>query len=196
VRSIRSRLPRWTRILIDWGLTIGIAIAIVLVFEAEVARPYRIPSSSMEPTLHCARPDPGCLAGHSDRVLAAPIVYRFRSPERADVVVFNAPAAAAQDCQEGGTYVKRIIGLPGEVVSERNGFVFIDGKRLDEPYVKPRDRDSLTHTWPRVPEGSYFVLGDNRANSCDSRTFGPVPRSSLKGPVVATYWPLDRLSIR
>jgi signal peptidase I len=189
-------MPRPARIAIEWLATIAGVILFVLVFEAEIAKPYRIPSSSMEPTLHCARPNRGCKAHFSDRVLAAPIVYRLRSPRRGEIVVFQTPSRASADCAGGGTFVKRIIGLPGEVVSERDGVVFIDGRRLDEPYLDASERDGQTQTWPRVPEGDYFVMGDNRADSCDSRTWGPVPRGNLKGPVVATYWPLNRLSIR
>jgi signal peptidase I len=92
--------------------------------------------------------------------------------------------------------VKRIVGLPGEVVSERNGDVYIDGKQLKEPYVDQRRRDAITRTWPRVPSGQYFVMGDNRAASCDSRTWGTVPRKNLIGPVLLTYWPLNRISFR
>src|SRR5262245_43150035 len=119
VRARLSRLPRP----LEWALTIGFAVLVVLAFEAEVARPYRIPTSSMEPTLHCARPSFGCLARFSDRVLADRLTYRFRSPHRGEIVIFHAPAAAAALCPGGGTYVKRVIGLPGDVVSERHGFV-------------------------------------------------------------------------
>jgi len=188
-----QRLPRPLRIAVDWLATLGIAAGIVLVLETEVAKPYRIPSSSMEPTLHCAAPAPGCLGTSSDRVVAAKVVYDFRSPERGDVVVFKAPAAAKAQCQEGGTFVKRIVGLPGEVVSERRGVVFIDGRRLVEPYIDPSRRDRMTRTWPRDPAHAYFVMGDNRAASCDSREWGTVPRGNLIGPVVATYWPLGRI---
>jgi len=92
--------------------------------------------------------------------------------------------------------VKRIVGLPGEVVSERNGIVFVDGRRLLEPYVDLSRRDRMTRTWPRVPAHAYFVMGDNRAASCDSRDWGTVPRKNLIGPVVATYWPFGRLGFR
>jgi signal peptidase I len=168
----------------------------VLAFEAEVAKPYRIPSASMEPSLHCARPGAGCLAGFSDRVVAARIVYRFRAPHRGEIAVFDSPSEAATRCIGGGTFVKRVIGLPGEVVSERDGHVFIDGRPLAEPYVVPAERDSTTATWRRLGPNSYFVMGDNRRDSCDSRAWGPVPRGKFIGPVVLTYWPLTRLSFR
>jgi signal peptidase I len=187
-------LPRPARLAVEWAATIAGAILFILVFEAQVAKPYRIPSASMEPTLHCARPAHDCRAHFSDRVLAAPIVYRVRSPRRGDVAVFHSPSAAAAECVGGGTFVKRIIGLPGEVVSERSGYVYIDGRLLHEPYVDEVDRDSQSRTWPRVPEGAYFMMGDNRADSCDSRQWGPVPRGKLIGPVVLTYWPPTRLS--
>ena len=190
------RLPRPLRIAVDWLVTLGIAAALVLVLEAEVAKPYRIPTSSMEPTLHCAAPGYGCLGKASDRVIAAKIVYLLRSPARGDIVVFNAPARAKAKCREGGTFVKRIVGLPGETVSERNGIVFVDGHRLVEPYVDLSRRDRMTRTWPRVPAHAYFVMGDNRAGSCDSRDWGPVPRGNLIGPVIATYWPFGRLGFR
>jgi signal peptidase I len=180
---------------LDWILTLAVAVGFVLVFEAEVAKPYRIPSDSMEPTLHCARPARGCTAHFSDRVVALRIVYRFRAPQRGDIVVFQAPAAAASACGQGGTFVKRIVGLPGEVVSEHVGKVAIDGKPLREPYVHRGRRDLRSGRW-RVPEGSYFMMGDNRAGSCDSRDWGPVPRGSLIGPADVTYWPPSRVSLR
>jgi signal peptidase I len=196
VRSLLHRLPDPARIAVDWIVTLAVAVAVVLTIKVEVANPYRIPSASMEPTLRCARPAAGCDASFSDRVIANRLAYRFHDPHRGDIVVFDAPDAAERRCSEGGTFIKRIIGLPGEVVSERAGVVSIDGKRLDEPYVDPHRRDSSTRTWPRIPEGEYFVMGDNRAASCDSREWGPVPRKNLVGPVLLTYWPPSRISFR
>jgi signal peptidase I len=96
----------------------------------------------------------------------------------------------------GSAFVKRIVGLPGEVVSARQGILFINGGRLVEPYVAASRRGHETRNWPRVAPGHYFVLGDNRMRSCDSRTWGTVPRSDLIGPVTLTYWPPTRVSLR
>ena len=189
-------LPRNVRVVLDWVLTIAGAIVIVFALKQWIVNPYRIPSSSMEPTLHCAAPAPGCLGKSSDHVLAARIVYDFRSPARGDVVVFAAPPKAKTQCTEGGTFVKRIIGLPGEIVSEDRGVVYVDGKKLIESYVDPSRRGRLTKTWPRVPAHQYFVMGDNRAASCDSREWGTVPRGNLVGPVVGLYWPFGRVGFR
>lgn len=194
----QSQLPQPWRTVVDWLVTIAVAIAFVLTFQAQVAKPYRIPSPSMEPTLHCAKPTRFCQGRFSDRVVANRLAYRVRDPKRGEIVVFRAPETV-QLCGLGGggtAFVKRIVGLPGEVVSERNGAVYIDGDRLDEPYVDPEMRGDESARWPRVARGHYFVLGDNRTHSCDSRTWGTVPRSSLIGPAVLTYWPPRRLSFR
>ena len=197
-----SRIPQPWRTILDWAVTIGAAVGIVLALEAEVAKPYRIPSASMEPTLHCARPTFGCEAHFSDRVLSDRLAYRFHSPRRGDEVVFEAPAQAAAPppagCGQGGTYVKRIVGLPGEMVREdAEGFIWIDGRELHEPYVQAASRgqdvEFHSHAW-RVPRGEYFMMGDNRGESCDSRTWGSVPRKNLIGPVFFTYWPPNRIS--
>ena len=172
----------------DWLLTIALAGAFVLVFEAEVAKPFRIPSASMERTLHCARPGDHCLAGFDDRIIVNRLGYRLGSPHRGQIVVFHAPHAA---CGVGGTFVKRLIGMPGDTVAERRGVVYVNGRRLHEPYVDRTFRDDESGTW-HVPTGRYFMMGDDRANSCDSRIWGAVPRSSLIGPAVLIYWPPTR----
>ena len=112
-------MPRSWRITIDWLVTIVGAILIVLAIKQWVVNPYRIPSSSMEPTLHCARPGNECEAGISDRVLACRFCYHLWSPKRRDIIVFNTPPEAAQNCGSGGVFVKRLIGLPGETWEER-----------------------------------------------------------------------------
>jgi signal peptidase I len=191
LRPKNSRLPRPLRIAIDWAVTIAVAVAVVLALKAWVVTPYRIPSASMERTLHCARPVAGCQARFSDRGLACRICYWFSGPSRGDIVVFEAPPRA---CDVGGTFVKRLIGLPGETVSERNGYVSIDGRPLREPYVDRSRRDHRTGRW-RVPEGQYFFMGDNRAESCDSRDWGAVPRKNFVGKLVLRYWPPDRIGV-
>jgi signal peptidase I len=197
---VTGRLPRRVRIAVDWIVTIVGAIAIVLAIKAWVVNPYRIPSSSMEPTLHCARPAPGCEARFSDRVLANRFIYHFRDPQRGDVIVFETPPAAKTKCGAGGTFVKRIIGLPGERVQMRlrrgAAYVYIDGKRLDEPYIQKDRRDIGPADTYRVPLGHYFVMGDNRSQSCDSRVWGSVPRKNVIGKVFMTYWPPQRISFR
>ena len=201
-----SRLPASWRRVVDWGVTIAAAVVVVLVFEAEVAKPYRIPSSSMERTLHCARPAAGCRASTSDRVLVNRLAYEIGSPQRGQIVVFKAPAKA-NGCQPGDagtTFVKRLIGLPGETVREDDsGFIWIRDSgtatwtKLAEPYLSRTTRLADTtyfgYRW-RVPEGDYFMVGDNRPDSCDSRKWGSVPRRNLIGPVIFTYWPPGRIS--
>jgi signal peptidase I len=191
-RRQRARLPRPARIAIDWGVTICVAVLVVLALKTYAVTPYRIPSSSMEPTLECATPAVGCTARFADRVLACRICLDLSSPARGDIVVFHTPPKAAQKCGEGGTFVKRLIGLPGETVTERNGSVFVDGRALDEPYVE--HRDSRSGAW-HVPKGEYFFMGDNRSQSCDSRQWGSVPRGNLIGNVVLRYWPPNRIGV-
>jgi signal peptidase I len=191
------------RRVVEWVVTIVVAIAAVLAVKAWVVNPYRIPSPSMEPTLHCARPEFLCEGNSSDRVLANRFIYHLRDPKRDEIVVFHAPRLAARDCT-GGIFVKRIIGLPGEVWSERDGYTYIDGRRLPESFIQPDRRDTDTKslldipptgTLKRIPKGMYLMEGDNRAHSCDSRVWGLVPRSALIGKVFFTYWPLGRIGI-
>ena len=200
VDRLTQGLPHGLRITIDWVVTIVGAIAIVLAIKAWVVNPYRIPSSSMETTLHCAKPAHGCEARFSDRVLANRFIYRFKDPERGDIVVFETPPAARMRCGAGGTFVKRLIGLPGERLELRSeqglSYVYINGKKLDEPYIGRNRRDARGPESFKIPQGQYFMMGDNRSQSCDSREWGTVPRENLIGKVFATYWPPNRISVR
>jgi signal peptidase I len=147
-------------------------------------RSFRVPSSGMEPTIHCAKPNPGCLGTADDHVL----VQVGKDVKRGDIIAFQTPPKATSVCGEGGIFLKRIVGLPGETVSEDGrGFISVDGKRLSEPYISARARalDTSFHQrqW-KVPAGDYFTIGDNRSESCDSRLWGGVPRHNIIGPVV------------
>jgi signal peptidase I len=196
VDRLTGSLPAPWATAVDWIVTIVVAVAAVLAIKQWVVNPYRIPTSSMEPTLHCARPQAGCEASYSDRVLANRFIYHFKDPERGDIVVFKTPPAVEQHCSGGGdVFVKRLIGLPGDRIRERTGAVFVDGKRLDEPYIAPGNRDTRSGKWV-VPKGGYFFMGDNRKDSCDSRDWGPVPEDNLIGPVFAVYWPPQRIGFR
>jgi signal peptidase I len=157
----------------------------------------------MEATLNCARPAQGCEARFSDRVLVNRFNYHFRDPQRGEIVVFKSPPEAQAKCGGGGTFMKRIIGLPGDRLQVRvikgNGYVFINGRKLNEPYIQtirrapasPYPANGGVYT---VPKGDYFMMGDNRSDSCDSRMWGTVPRSSIIGKVFLTYWPPTRIS--
>ena len=175
----------------------AVAVAIVLAGCSARAgvRTYRVPSSSMEPTLHCARPAAGCEAQVMDRV--AVVAYdRHRGPARGDIVVFRTPPAAGPRCGASGTFIKRLIGLPGERWSERRGFIYIDGRRLTEPYVLPARRDSVTLPGGEIPRARFLLLGDNRASSCDSRIWGLVPLQNVIGRVTEIKRGSKRIHIR
>ena len=166
-------------------------VVAVVVFAVAFVRLFREPTSSMEPTLHCAKPGPGCLGGADDKFA----VLKIGGWGRGDVVVFDTPPAAVERCEVAGKFVKRVIGLPGDTVRERKGIVSVDGRQLSEPYVAPGQRGGESGTW-HVPAGSYFLLGDNRAESCDSRAFGAVPKRDILGRVFLVYWPPSRLGFR
>jgi signal peptidase I len=195
VDRMTASLPSPWPTVIDWIVTIVVAVGAVLAIKQWVVNPYRIPSASMEPTLHCAEPMPGCLSGFSDRVLANRFIYRFRDPERGEIVVFETPPAALERCGAGGTFVKRIVGLPGDHLVQQKGVLRINGTRVNESYLANprnpgRDFDS------DLQEDQYFMMGDNRTSSCDSRDWGPVTREALIGPVFAVYWPPQRIGFR
>ncbi len=146
-----------------------IAIAIFFLIQAAVQSSVVV-FSSMEPNLH-----PG------QRLLISKVVYKFHEPERGDIIVFPNPNNPDED------YIKRIIGLPGETVEIKGGAVYINGSKLDEPYIK--DPPSRSFKEQEIPENEYFVLGDNRNNSTDSRAGWTVPRESIVGKAWVSTWP-------
>lgn len=119
------------------------------------------------------------------------IVYPFHPPERGDIVVFNPPTPVNND----KPYIKRVIGLPGETITFRDGGVFVDGQRLVEPYLDDDSTDCGRCQAETVDEGEVYVLGDNRDNSQDSRMFGAVDVDSIIGKAWLTYWPMDELGL-
>jgi len=129
-----------------------------------------------------------------DFVAAHP--FGQHKPTRGDLVVFHTPALAVAKCGAGGTFIKRLIGLPGERWAERAGFIYIDGRKLDEPYVKADRRDDQTFAGGRIPADRFLLLGDNRASSCDSRIWGLVPRKDLIGWVFEIKRGSKRIHIR
>ena len=145
--SATRRLPPPWRTIGDILLVVLVSVGVVLTVDLEVAKPLSVTTSSMEPALHCARPVEGCEARFSDRVIVCEICYAFAAPERGEIVAFHAPAAASRICGEGGVYVKRLIGLPGETVHEdRQGSVSIDGHRLMSHTSRPRTDSAMTAT--------------------------------------------------
>jgi signal peptidase I len=197
-RALNGLHPR-AAAAIELVVIVALALALAEGVQAEVVKPFKIPSGSMEPTLEIGQ-----------RVLVNRLAFDFHSPHRGEVVVFHPPSNLScaagvrpgEPCPQGddhpsSTYfVKRIIGLPGERISIRDGHPVIDGRELtDEPYITPCGAaaecnmpDTIT-----IPPGHYFMMGDNRGNSDDSRFWGPIPQSWMVGEVFFTYWPPDRV---
>ena len=171
------------------GLAVGLVVLVVL-----TSHTYRIPSSTMEPTLRCGKPGPGCTGSSDDRILVPR--FLFKSAQRGDLIAFKTPPLARVRCGAGGIFVKRVVGVAGDKIAERSGAIVLNGRPLREPYVDRKRRDSQTYAPRRVPAGAYYVLGDNRAQSCDSRIFGPVPTKNVIGRVVFIYWPPTRIGFR
>lgn len=154
---------------------------------------YRIASSSMEPTLHCAGA-PRCLALRSDRILAVKgLLLRLSPIRRGDIIAFHQIGHIHSSPATSALVIKRVVGLPGDTVSEKVGVIRVNGKVLDEPYV--RERDARTFVRQFVPGHAYFVLGDNRVASRDSRDFGAVAQSAVAGKVILRLSPLNRVKL-
>lgn len=173
-----ARLPRRKSLARESLETILGAVSLALFIMVFVARAFTVDGPSMLPTLQSG-----------ERLLIDKVTYRLRSPERGEILVFRYPADPSH------YFIKRVIGLPGDEVRLAGGRVFVNGQPLNESYINGpiRGRDRTY----RVPEGSYFVLGDNRNNSQDSRSaaVGFVPRSAIVGRAVVRFWPLERAGL-
>ena len=162
------------------ALIISLVLAGLII--AFVAQSFLVEGSSMEPSLH-----------HGQRLLVEKVSYRFSQPNRGEVVVFRYPGDLRRK------YIKRIIGRPGDEITIKNGFLYVNGLRLEEDYINGPTYG--TYSAPTfgpvvVPEGHYFVLGDNRRNSDDSRypDVGFVPKKNLVGRALFIYWPLNQIA--
>jgi signal peptidase I len=179
------RRRRKGRVLARLVVALALAVVAVILLRTYVIAPYYIPSASMSPTLH------GCSGCDDDRVLVDKLSYHTHAIHRGDVVVFHRPPTWTVSEK---VLIKRVVGLPGEVLTTRNGVVYIDGLAVDEPYVNAACRGG-TKNLPKtiVPDGTIFVMGDNRCDSADSRTFGAVPESALIGRAFLIIWPFGRI---
>jgi len=164
-------------------LALGLVFLIIRPF---VVQAFFIPSGSMEPTLFGH--DPPIPGEPNDRILVNKFIYWFRPPQRQDIIVFKAPEVASTDQKE---FIKRLIGLPGDRIEVRDGRVWVNGELLDEPYLPDENQPTYQGEWI-VPEGRYFVLGDNRNNSHDSHRWGHLERSRVQGKAMLRFWPLRR----
>jgi signal peptidase I len=183
---------------------VALALGLALGIQAFLIKPYQIPSGSMEPTLDVGQ-----------RVLVNRFIYHFTSPSIGDIVVFHPPAGAERgnECgvprtpneacpkptpdKDSQNFIKRIVAGPGDRVSIHNGHPVVNGKIADEGFILPCSGGSACNL-PKpitIPPGHYFMMGDNRGSSDDSRFWGPVPQAWFIGKAFATYWPPDRIGI-
>jgi signal peptidase I len=184
--------PRQSRWLREAIIVVVVAVLVALLLRAFVVQTFFIPSGSMSPTLQVG-----------DRILVNKLSYHLHAVGRGDIVVFSRPPAENCGGPEVNDLVKRVIGLPGETLSLSGGHVYVDGRRLDESWLPAAEQGvtrpgpggthySLQHAY-RIPANDYFVMGDNRTDSCDSRFWGPISKSLIVGKVEMRVWPLSSI---
>lgn len=167
---------------VEWVAVVVGAVVVALLVKTFLVQAYKIPSESMEPTLA-----PG------DRVLVNKLSYDLHDINRGDVVVFHRPEGWQQDPDAPDDLIKRVIGLPGDTLVAKDGEVYVNGERLEEPYVPDGVPTTNLDEPVEVPEGEIFVMGDNRENSFDSRFNGTVDEDLVVGRAFLVMWPLDRI---
>ncbi len=160
-------------LLISFGLVFG-------VLRPFIVKAFYVPTESMVPTLLV-----------NDRVLANEFIYRFSELERGEIVIFKVKSAEGEE----EYLIKRVVGLPADKISVRSGRLFINGVPQKESYLNKKLPDKSFYGPTTVPPGHVFVMGDNRANSGDSRIFGPVPKKNIEGQAFVRFWPLSRIEI-
>ena len=189
--SPRSSTARWVR---EAAVILAVAVLAAILLREFVVQTFYIPSGSMEPTLQVG-----------DRIVVNKLSYELHGVDRGDIVVFSRPPRENCGGPEVNDLVKRVIGLPGELISLSGGYVYVDGRRLDESWLPSSEQGttapgpngtaySLNHSY-HVPANDYFVMGDNRTDSCDSRWWGPIPSSLIVGKVDLRVWPISSLHL-
>jgi len=167
----RNEMRQWVR-----DLLVSVVVSVVII--TCLYQPVRVEGTSMQPELR-----------NSDRLFINKFVYHFEGISRGDIVVFHYPLNPKE------SFIKRVIGLPGDHIRIDQGTVYINGKALKEPYVPARYRDHRSMAAGVVPPHEYFVMGDHRNISEDSRDFGPVPRSDIYGKASFVYWPASQMGV-
>ena len=179
-RELRQERRKRFKGLTEFLVTILVAFVLVFGFVRPfIVEAYKIPSESMVPTLEVG-----------DRVLANKFIYRFSAPERGDIIVFE-----SVDEQNDDTLIKRVVGVEGDEIRVQSGLLFVNGEAQEEPYLNAEGPSTAFYGPTTVPEGSVFVMGDNRGNSADSRIFGPLPLENVKGEAFLRFWPVSKISI-
>jgi len=158
-----------------WVRDLLIASGLALVIIVFLYQPVKVEGTSMTPLLH-----------DQERIFINKFIYKYEAIQRGDVVVFWYPR------DDKKSFIKRVIALPGERIEIRHGRVFVEGHIVEEPYVPPQFADASNFGPMRVPQGEYFLMGDHRSSSNDSRVFGPVPEDKIYGKAVFAYWPMER----
>ena len=166
IPQLRRELRSWTR---DLAVALGLALVIIIFLY----QPVKVEGTSMAPLL-----------SDQERIFINKFVYRFEPIDRGDVVVFWYPLDRSK------SFIKRVIGLPGETIEIRSGHLYVDAKELQEPYVPAFYLDGGSYSSRRIPPDEFFVMGDHRDSSNDSRMFGTVPRDYIYGKAVFAYWPV------
>jgi signal peptidase I len=201
--SSRKLVPRrGHHSLLELVVIVAIAIGLALLIQAFLLKPYRIPSESMEPTLDVGQ-----------RVLVSRFNYHFSNPDRLDVVVFHPPKGANsntcgaekpadQVCakptpeRDSVNFIKRIVAIPGDTISIREGHAIVNGVRQKDDFTRSCAPGTCNFPKPvKIPPEHFFMMGDNRGASDDSRFWGPVPEKWIIGQAFFTYWPPDRIGI-
>jgi signal peptidase I len=181
--AVSPEAPSRTRLVVEWIGIVGLALLVAVLVKVLVISSFAIPSESMYPTLQ-----------KGDRVLVNRLAYKTHELRRGDVIVFERPPNSPINGPDAPKdLIKRVIGLPGDLVATHDGSVWVNGRRLEEPYVAEGVESIGIDEAVKVPANHVWVMGDNRTNSADSRVFGPLSQQLVIGRAFARVWPVGRI---